>query len=232
VHGTWQMAYGFGVSSPNDPSQPYQPADQPGQPRPSAAQPEPDQPGYQQPGYSGYPGYQQQPGYPGYQQPGYQQPGYQQPGYQPGYSQWPSSEQWPDSSRGPVRRPGVLIAAGVLWLLIALFLLLLGVLMAVAGQLPGFNEAMREQGVIITSEQLLASGLVVIAFGLAIGLLTIPVFRGALWARIAIIAVALLPTFIFARTLIFPLFVIAAAVLQFLPAANNYALDRRRTPGR
>jgi hypothetical protein len=188
-----------GVTGPNDPPQPYQPYDQPSYP----------QPGYPQPGYP---------------QPGYQQPGYQQPAYQqPGYPQWPG-----DDKPAAPRRPGVLIAAGVLWLVIAAFLILVGVVTSVADQIPGFNDAMRQQGITVTPEQLRTLGFLQIAFGVLIGALGVLVFRGSLWARIAVVVVAAVPGLLFSRTLFFPLLVIAAAVLQFLPAANAYAQDRRR----
>jgi hypothetical protein len=204
-----------GVTSPNDPP-PYQPYGQSGHPQPGSEQPG-QHPGYQQPGYP-------QSGYPGYQQPGYQQPGYQQPSY----PQWPGQYDSAESG-APMRRPAVLIAAGVIWLLIALFMVAFGIFTAVADQIPGFNEAMRQQGITITSEQLRTFGFLLISFGVLIGALGILVFRGSLWARIAVLAAALMPALVLVQTYFFPLLVITAGVLQFLPAANAYAQQRRRS---
>lgn len=146
--------------------------------------------------------------------------GYPQPGYQ---------QQWPPPASEPARRPGVLVAAGVLWLLNGAFLLVLGGFTAVADQLPGFEEAMLSSGVQFTREELLAAGVVIAVFGAAmVGLGLAVLLTGATWARILIIVVALLPTVFLFQLVVFPLFTIAAIVLQFLPPVGRYVEARRR----
>lgn len=208
------MAYGFGVSGPYD---------------------------QQQPGHQQQPGYQEQPGYQQYQpryQPGEYQPGgYQPGGYPPGYppADYPPSNyppagytQWSPPPEPPPRRPGVLVAAGVLWLLNGAFLLVFGILTALADRLPGFEEAMRESGTQIGRDELLAVGIAGAVFGAAIIGLAVPVFTGATWARILITVVAVVPTAFLLVLVVFPLFTIAATVLQFLPQVSRYLQARRR----
>ena len=67
--------------------------------------------------------------------------------------------------------------------------------------------------------------LAVIVIGLAIA-----VFSGALWARIAIAVVGGLLGLLAFATVLLPIMAIAAIVLQFLPAANDYA--KARSQGR
>ena len=161
---------------------------------------------------AGYPpaGYQQAWGY---QPAGYQPAGYQQGGYQP----------WAP----PPDRPGVLIAAGVLWLLNGAFLLVFGVLTAVADRLPGFNDAMRDRDTEVTREQLLAVGITGAVLGAAIIALGVVVFSGATWARILVMVLAVVPTAFLLVLVIFPLFTIAASVLQFLPPVGRYLHAKR-----
>jgi hypothetical protein len=169
----------------------------------------------------------QQPGHqpyqPGSYQPSYPPPGYPPPDYPPaGYQQWSPSEQ--------PRRPGVLIAAGVLWLLTGAFLLVFGVLIALADRLPGFEEAMRESGTSISRDQLLAVGVFSAVFGAAIAGLAVAVFSGATWARILIMIVAAVPSLLLLGLVVFPLFSVTASVLQFLPPVTRYVQARRRQP--
>jgi len=188
------------VSSPYDPQQPYQ----------QGYPPQPYQPDYpQQPYQQDYP----------------QQP-YQQAGYPPaGYQQWQ-----PPTAERP-RRPGLLVAAGVLWLLNGAFLLVFGVITAVADRLPGFEKAMLESGNQITRQQLLAVGISGAAFGAVIvGLAIAVLLTGAIWARIMIIVVAVVPTLFLLVLIVFPLFTIAASVLQFLPPVGRYVRARRGRP--
>lgn len=165
-----------------------------------------------------------------------QQPGYQpyQGGYQQGYPAYPP-QGYPQQPFGgvpvpepPPRRPGVLVAAGVLWLLNGAFLLVFGIITAMADRLPGFDEAMRDQNLEITRDQLLAVGISGAVFGAAIIALAFPVFSGATWARIVVIVVALVPTAVLFALVVFPLFTIAASVLQFLPPVTRYVQAKRR----
>ncbi|HEY0637325.1 MAG TPA: hypothetical protein VGD67_06740 [Pseudonocardiaceae bacterium] len=174
------------------------------------------------------PRYPQNPQYPQAQPPQYPyQPdagGYGQPYGQPGYGQWGQQP----VPQPPPRRPGVLTAAGVLWILAGAFLLLFGVLTAVADQLPGFEEAMAQQNLNLDPGLLRGVGIAGAVFGLAVIGLAIVVFRGDTWARIGIVVVVLLPTLVMLTTIVFPLLVIVAAVLQFLPAVNEYTRARAR----
>ena len=198
------------MSSPYDPQQPYQQPYQPGYPQDYGQQP------YQPYPPAGYP----PPDYPpaGYPPPDYPPPGYPPAGYQ----------QWPPPTTEPPRRPGVLVAAGVLWLLNGAFLLVFGVITAVADQLPGFEEAMLESGNQITRDELVAVGITAAVLGAAmIGLAIVVFVNGALWARILIMVVAIVPAVLLLLTVVFPLFTIAASVLQFLPPVGRYVRARR-----
>jgi hypothetical protein len=161
----------------------------------------------------------------GYGQPSSPQAGYQPPNYVPpaGYSQWT-----PPTQPERPRRPGVLIAAGVLWLLNGAFLLFFGIITMLADRFPGFDEAMRDQGLNITRDQLLAIGGGTAAIGLVLIGLAIPVFNGVTWARILIVVVAVVPSVLLITLVIFPLFSLIGGILQFLPPANRYAQARSR----
>jgi hypothetical protein len=122
----------------------------------------------------------------------------------------------------------VLIAAGVLWLLNGVFLLVFGVLMALADRLPGFEEAMRASGTEISHDQLLMVGISSAVFGTVITGLAVAVFSGATWARILITIVAVVPSALLLALVVFPLFSVTASVLQFLPPVTRYVQARRR----
>jgi hypothetical protein len=219
-----------GVSSPYDP-RPYDPhANDPNAYDPSAYDPsayDPQQSG-QQPYQQGYP---QQP----YQQPypsaGYPPAGYQPAGYQPAGYQQAGYQQWQPPTADQPRRPGLLVTAGVLWLLNGAFLLVFGLITAFADRLPGFEEAMLQSGRQITHEQLLSVGLGGAAFGaVLVGLAIVVLVTGATWARILIMAVAVVPTVFLVVLVVFPLITVAASVLQFLSPVNRYVQARRGRP--
>jgi hypothetical protein len=162
----------------------------------------------------------QQPDHQPYQ-PGYPPPGYPPPGYPPaGYQQWSPSEQ--------PRRPGVLIAAGMLWLLNGGLLLVFGALIALATRLPGFEEAMRERGAKISHDELMTAGVSGAVFGVVIIGLAVAVFSGAIWARILIMVVAVVPNILLLASIVFPVSFVAASVLQFLPPVTRYVQAKRR----
>ena len=121
----------------------------------------------------------------------------------------------------------MLIAAGVLWLLNGAFLLVFGVITAVADRLPGFDEAMRERDTEITRDQLLTIGITGAVSGALIIALGIAVFSGATWARVLVMVVAVVPTAFLLVLIVFPVFTIAASVLQFLPSVGRYVRAKR-----
>lgn len=190
-------SYGRGVSTPSDPNQPQQP------PWPSTG----DQPVYPSPPY----GYQQQPPYGYQQQPPY---GYQQYG---GY---------PEPPAGPPRRPATLIIAGVIWLLLGALALLVGIVYLLADRIPEFDRVYADYPS-VTPELVQGVGLVATVVGLALVAFGIPVFGGALWARIMTAVIGGLAGLIGILTVVVPLLAFTAIVLQFLPASNAYAKAKR-----
>jgi hypothetical protein len=133
----------------------------------------------------------------------------------------------PEPPPGLPRRPATLIIAGVIWLLLGALTLLVGIVGLLADRIPDIDRVYAENPG-ITPELMRVVGISATALGLALVVLGIVVFGGALWARIVIAVIGALVGLFGIVAVIFPLLALIAIVLQFLPASNAYATARQR----
>ena len=194
------------MSTPSDPHDQPSQSQQPGQPEHRQQLEQPAYPSYPQSPPYGYPQYQ-----------GYQQP----PGYSP-YGTWPGYQ----APTEPPSRPPVLVAAGVIWLLVGAGMALIGLVLALASRLPETKDLYADNPEI--TSMFTGIGVAVAVLGAIVIGLAVPVFSGAMWARIAISASGGLLALLAIGTFVVPVMVIVAIVLQFLPSVNAYAAAKRR----
>lgn len=164
-------------------------------------------------------------------------PAYQQGGY-PGYPGGTSSPYGEPSLGQPARPPAVLIVSIVLWALTGLFLVLPGLTFVLAGgnfpeqQLDEMADMAEAYGVQVDPAVLEQSLVVGVIIGIVLGVLLIVLPLLMLgrqnWARILLTVVGVLSLLPVLGTVVGPLVIIVAIVLQFLPASNAFFRERRQ----
>lgn len=165
------------------------------------------------------------------QQQGYQQQG----GYPPQGGYAGGMYGGPDPGQQP-GRPGVLVGSVVLWVLSGLLLLLIGLSAALFGGAGGFQQqiedamqgsatqldpAALQQGVVIT-------GIVFAVLAVLLIVLALVMLGRQNWARILLTVLGVISLLPLLGTIIGPLLVLVAIVLQFLPPANAWFSSRPR----
>lgn len=173
----------------------------------------------------------QQPGDP-YQGGPPQQQGYQQQG---GYPAGMYGESDPGRQPG---RPGVLVVSVVLWVLTGLFLVLGGLAAAAFGDsnADGFQQqledALQRSGAqvdpVFVQQALVISGIVLAVLGVLLVVLALVMLARQNWARVLLTVLGVISLLLLLGTIIGPLVVLVAIVLQFLPPANKWFSSRPR----
>lgn len=158
----------------------------------------------------------------------------------PAFGSYPSGNQqyggYPPQPPAPTGRPGVLIGATVAWIIAGLAAIFLrGVsLLAVSGdpeRLQDFANRFEERGfgnVPLETLQtaLVALGIIVIVLGVLVITLSLLMLRRQNWARVTVTIVGVLAGLLSLSTILAPLAVIAAIVLQFLSPSNAWFRNR------
>lgn len=156
-----------------------------------------------------------------------------------------SNPPYPDGPApgGPVakpRRPAVVLVAVILWVLTGLFLLLVGLAAALAGNLPGaarqIEDALAGSGLQVdpaaAQQVVVVIGVVFAVLGALLVLLAFLMLRRSKFARVLLTVLGVVAALLLlVGTLgVGTLVVLIAIVLQFLPAANRWFRFRRGAP--
>ncbi|HYZ10233.1 MAG TPA: hypothetical protein VE709_16920 [Pseudonocardiaceae bacterium] len=135
----------------------------------------------------------------------------------------------------PGGRPGVVVVSVVLWVLTGLFLLLPGLVLALAGG----NQAVQDQlentvaqsGLQVDPETLrqgvVVTGVVMAVLGALLVVLSLLMLLRSNAARILLTVLGVLVALVLLGTVVGTLVVLVAIVLQFLPPANVWFRARR-----
>ncbi|MPZ64787.1 MAG: hypothetical protein GEU83_04470 [Pseudonocardiaceae bacterium] len=124
----------------------------------------------------------------------------------------------------------------VLWVLSGLLLLLVGLSAALFGGAGGFEQqiedALQRSGAQVdpafVQQTLVVTGIVFAAFGVLLIVLALVMLARQNWARILLTVLGVISLLLLLGTIIGPLVVMVAIVLQFLPPVNAWFSSRPR----